>query len=185
MTVQEMIKKYNITDNGDGTIVVAFEKGHRPTEVEANEIRAAKPDILAYFAAEKAEATEKEAHTVWFYVTGWEGHKVSIDDRKDLDEQFAKIANYYAHDGITVESVRRNYENHMADIAAKAKKEIENLEQLIAENEGKELMTEAEYKAWRINYNNINNEGGEGYIPDCVTQEELQAAKERLAKIKK
>ena len=48
-----------------------------------------------------------------------------------------------------------------------------------------ELMTEAEYKAWRINYNNINNEGGEGYIPDCVTQEELQAAKERLAKIMK
>lgn len=43
------------------------------------------------------------------------------------------------------------------------------------------LMTNAEYKAWRKRYNDINNEGGEGYIPDLITVEQLEYAKKVLA----
>ena len=43
------------------------------------------------------------------------------------------------------------------------------------------LMTNAEYKAWRKRYNDINNEGGEGYIPELITAEQLEYAKKVLA----
>lgn len=43
------------------------------------------------------------------------------------------------------------------------------------------LMTDAEYKAWRKQYNDIHNEGGEGYIPDMITVEQLERAKQILA----
>ena len=45
-----------------------------------------------------------------------------------------------------------------------------------------EIMTNAEYARWRRHYNNINNEGGEGYIPDLITVEQLERAKKILAK---
>ena len=38
-------------------------------------------------------------------------------------------------------------------------------------------MTLKEYKAWAKNYNNVVNEGGEGYIPDLPTTESYEAAK--------
>lgn len=43
------------------------------------------------------------------------------------------------------------------------------------------LMTDAEYKVWRRNYNNLHNEGGEGFIPELVTVELLEEAKKILA----
>lgn len=43
------------------------------------------------------------------------------------------------------------------------------------------LMTDAEYKVWRRNYNNLHNEGGEGFIPELVTVELLEEAKRILA----
>jgi hypothetical protein len=42
-------------------------------------------------------------------------------------------------------------------------------------------MTNAEYRAWAKQYNDINNEGGEGYIPELITIEQLEAAKKILA----
>jgi hypothetical protein len=43
------------------------------------------------------------------------------------------------------------------------------------------LMTDAEYKTWRRNYNNLHNEGGDGYIPERITVEQLEEAKKVLA----
>lgn len=43
------------------------------------------------------------------------------------------------------------------------------------------LMTMEQAKAWRKRYNDINNEGGEGYIPSIVTQEQYDWAKQVLA----
>lgn len=45
----------------------------------------------------------------------------------------------------------------------------------------KPLMTDAQYKVWAKNYNDVNNEGGEGYVPDLVTVEQLEYAKKVLA----
>lgn len=45
---------------------------------------------------------------------------------------------------------------------------------------GQKLMTIEEYKAWARNYNNVMNEGGEGYIPDLPTKEAYEAAKKEI-----
>ena len=46
------------------------------------------------------------------------------------------------------------------------------------------LMTNAEYKVWAKRYNDINNEGGEGYIPDRITVEQLARANKILEESK-
>lgn len=45
---------------------------------------------------------------------------------------------------------------------------------------GQKLMTKDEYRRWARNYNNVMNEGGEGYIPDLPTLEAYEAAKEYI-----
>ena len=43
------------------------------------------------------------------------------------------------------------------------------------------LMTDAEYRVWATNYNNVVNEGGDGYVPSLITVEQLEYAKRVLA----
>jgi hypothetical protein len=43
-----------------------------------------------------------------------------------------------------------------------------------------EILSEAKEKQWRIQYNNINNEGGEGYVPRRATLEDIASAKQIL-----
>lgn len=45
------------------------------------------------------------------------------------------------------------------------------------------FMTEAEYAVWRKKYNDVMNEGGEGYIPNRVTVEQLAMAKKVLTEL--
>ena len=61
-------------------------------------------------------------------------------------------------------------------------KEIEIAKKIMAEVEIRktEILSAADEKQWRINYNNINNEGGEGYIPRRVTSEDVEMAKATL-----
>lgn len=57
--------------------------------------------------------------------------------------------------------------------------EIEEVNAIIeqAQKEGvANLMTDAELKEWRVRYNNLHNEGGEGYIPLRISQEQYQRA---------
>ena len=49
-------------------------------------------------------------------------------------------------------------------------------------NKGCKLRTNAERKVWEHNYNNIVNEGGEGYVPHLPSVEEYEVAKKRLNK---
>ncbi len=44
------------------------------------------------------------------------------------------------------------------------------------------LPTEAEARAWRTRYNNIHNEGGEGYVPMIVTKAQVEHAEKIIAK---
>ena len=46
------------------------------------------------------------------------------------------------------------------------------------------IMTNAEYKVWAKRYNDVNNEGGEGYIPDRITVEQLERANKILEELK-
>lgn len=49
-------------------------------------------------------------------------------------------------------------------------------------NKGGKLRTNEERKVWEHNYNNLMNEGGEGYVPHYPSVEEYESAKARLNK---
>ncbi len=67
-------------------------------------------------------------------------------------------------------------EKKIADEKESARKYVERAEKYM--ESGQKLMTSEEYRAWARNYNNIMNEGGEGYIPDLPTKEAYEASKE-------
>lgn len=63
--------------------------------------------------------------------------------------------------------------------------EIARLEKIIEKAEQqKEIPTTAEKAEQLRAYNNLHNEGGEGYVPWIVSREEYQAAKEELKRLK-
>lgn len=61
-----------------------------------------------------------------------------------------------------------------------AKSIIDSAETTLCRSE--RLMTNKEAKAWQKNYNDVMNEGGEGYIPGITTEESLRYALEILKK---
>lgn len=79
--IEEMVRKYNIKDNGDGNLKVNFPSGYKPTDSEISTIKAAKPEILAYFAERKAE---QEA------IAAARRAEQEAIDKPLLDEMYAK-----------------------------------------------------------------------------------------------
>lgn len=65
----------------------------------------------------------------------------------------------------------------------KTEEEIKEAKAIISdiENRETEILSDADEKIWRRNYNNINNEGGEGYTPNRATLEDIEKAKAILA----
>lgn len=61
-----------------------------------------------------------------------------------------------------------------------ARKVIKSAETTLLRSE--RLMTNKEAKAWQKNYNDVMNEGGEGYVPSITTEESLRYALEILKK---
>jgi hypothetical protein len=102
-------------------------------EVAAEAIRQYAPIALA--KKEREEAIE--AARVDFYVCGWEGHRVRVTSLENLEEQFEKIARYYANDGITVAIVKDEYEKRLAEI------EREKADKLAAEQKRAEVFAKA------------------------------------------
>jgi len=155
-------------------------------------IKENKPAIIEFIketnAAIKAEEAATAAATVEFMTSGFEMHKVFVDTRKNLDEQFAQIAANYPND-CTAESVKADYERAIGvkaehEAAAESKK-IENLESNIetAEKSGRIHATQAEANEARRRYNNIHNEGAEGYVPRFYTQAEVDGWRQMLAEL--
>jgi hypothetical protein len=66
-----------------------------------------------------------------------------------------------------------------AEAIAEAKEIIAKAEKTARNNNGT-LMTATEAAAWRRRYNNINNEGGYGYVPEVITQELYEYAQATL-----
>lgn len=62
----------------------------------------------------------------------------------------------------------------------RAKTIIEKSEKTYKNQDGT-LMTSAQAKEWKRQYNNLHNEGGEGYVPEIITQEMYDDAKATLA----
>lgn len=129
MTAQEVTRKYSLE------IVVkdGVEQIGTRSKVSASDldyIRANKAEIIEAIKAARAAVEQAEqdriAATVTFTVVGWESHQVSIDTRKDIDEQCAKIASYYPDD-MTAETVKAAYIKHIE--AAKATEAAKNQEE--------------------------------------------------------
>ena len=117
MKAAELIKKYNITYNGETTIRVNI----RPTTEGLEEIKTGKAEIISILKDEKAEREATEKATFEFWITGWESHQVSVDTRKDINEQLEEIANYYRND-TTIDLVKESYNKAINDTKEKATK---------------------------------------------------------------
>ena len=65
---------------------------------------------------------------------------------------------------------------------AKVTSKIEWANRVIAEASQRTVLTEKEEAIWRTNYNNLHNEGGDGYIPVRVTKEDVEFAKSIIRK---
>lgn len=80
----------------------------------------------------------------------------------------------------------KQYEAEQAEKRKAAEKtraqEIVEAAKKTRRNQDGSLMSEAQAAAWKRSYNNINNEGGEGYVPSILTQEQLDWALEILGR---
>lgn len=71
----------------------------------------------------------------------------------------------------------KEYNNEKVE--AEKVKRIAELEKFIAKY-GETKLTKSEAKQARINYNNLYNEGGYGYVPHFASADEIEAAKAEL-----
>lgn len=98
------------------------------------------------------------------------------DEQAAIVEAFLKdvIESGKTVDVVTAETAKAEAEK--AERRAEAQRIVDE-----AAKSTEPLMTNEEYKAWRKQYNDIHNEGGEGYIPERITVEQLEYAKKVLA----
>lgn len=69
--------------------------------------------------------------------------------------------------------------NVITEAEKQQKEEIEEAQAIVAQAEKEgidKLMSDLQIKAWRKRYNDIYNEGGEGYIPIKISKESYQKA---------
>lgn len=101
-------------------------------------------------------------------------------------EQAAKVEEFLAE---VIRSGKaadvQQYETEQAEERRAAERDRAQEIVKAAENEGRRnkdgsLMSNAQASEWQRNYNNINNEGEEGYVPSIITQEQLDRALEVL-----
>jgi len=105
----------------------------------------------------------------------------------DLDNGFKKIWGLKiamtAEQAIIVDEFLKNViesgkaieviKNEKVTAAKENEKALENAKATVIKYESQTIkLNNEEYKKWRTNYNNVNNEGGEGYVPCLVTTEQ-------------
>jgi len=91
-----------------------------------------------------------------------------------------------AYAEVSADAMYPEWQAHLDSLAAKDRAgKIARAKEIVTEAEremtGRKLMTTAQIKAWRTNYNNVHNEGGSGYIPHHTSVESYEYAKKTLA----
>ena len=89
--------------------------------------------------------------------------------------------------GTTAEAAeyeRLQEEKRIATEVEHAKKVIEKAESTV-KNEDGSLMTRQEKRSYLKKYNDFYNEGGEGYLPEVITKEDVEDAKKILDRYEK
>lgn len=154
-------------------------------DVTMNNIRVATkatdPGMFRIYGQPRIQETiEKgEADVVsWFYAYNFRGEKKTCIALSNVD--LGKIITDIKNE--LIDEMHANGEGlkHLSPAqkdVAKAEKEIRIAKEVVAEvTDPEKLMTRDQIKKWRISYNNINNEGGEGYIPHQISKEEYEDA---------
>ena len=98
---------------------------------------------------------------------------ITAEQKKAIDEFLEQVVAEYETPAELVELERLNNENSKAIKIASAKKVLAR-----AKNEKVYSVEEAAKKA--AEYNNLYNEGGEGFVPNYLTFEQIEKAKEVL-----
>jgi hypothetical protein len=132
------------------------------------------------------------------------GHvKLYVDGKlvHESDEGFicltdgkARFGNAYiaeADGAVIIEALNEMHAELDKELAEESNEEdteaelVEEAERIMAEVATRKtgILTEAEENVWRRNYNNINNEGKEGYVPQRATAEDEAWAKKTLGLI--
>lgn len=104
-----------------------------------------------------------------------EGEHVAKEINAAIKEMKGQIAEEFEMK--TREQIEEEIEKE--EEIAEAKEIVKKAEKIGIEN----LMTKEEYKRWVKSYNNIMNEGGEGYIPQRVTKEDYEWAVNKLKEV--
>lgn len=113
-------------------------------------------------------------------------NKFKLDANKKYTKVGDRAITEGEETGIAIQNAIDELEKELAaEFEVKTNKEVEQEKQVkeaqtvveMAEREGIDnLMSAAEIKTWRKKYNNLHNEGGEGYIPDRISKERYQQA---------
>ena len=151
--IEEVITTRNIEIVLNGSVVAS---GHHVDVLEFNEI------TDTYYQSRKMDVTKKYTKVGDRALTVGEEAGVAI--KNAMVEMETELSKEF---GVETEAEKQQKEEleEAQAIVTQAKKEgIEN------------LLTEIQLKEWRTKYNNIHNEGGEGYIPTRVSKEQYQHA---------
>ncbi len=182
MEPTELIQKYNITTiYQDGETKIRLQPTHKLNQAELELIKTNKPAILAEFEARKAKETEDAKHIHEIILAGWEAVTIRVDDRKDINQTINEV--FEVHGGFTgcsrediSEQIQKALNLDVQDT------ELIEAEAIIAKAETQaRIPTWEEEKETRKAYNDVMNEGGDGYVPERVTVEEVQWAKNIIA----
>lgn len=114
------------------------------------------------------------------YKKVWGLPVMMTEEQAEKVEKFLNdiIENGKSEDVKEHEAAKRAQEK--AEETAEAKKII-NAAETTRRNEDGTLMTQAQARAWQTRYNNLHNEGGEGYVPEIITREDVKYAEAILA----
>lgn len=137
-------------------------------------------------AGDRVVAEAYHANTLEYnFLTDTFFEKYNLDENK----KYTKVGNIVTEGTETAEAINNAIEDMKAELlneyntkteAAKQHEEdLAQAEEIIAQakKEGVEnLMSKSEIKSWRTRYNDIHNEGGEGFIPRRISKEAYSRA---------
>lgn len=153
--MKDLIKKYNITETANG--MIQARPAHKLTDAEKDQIRAAKPAILAYFAELRQAEADRQAkieaieglEELKDIRAEWENYRDEFDQAMEAgngytpskpEEKVEDVAKRYPRAAAYLKAEDYSYASHYAKASAgrKALERIingENHEQAIAEME--------------------------------------------------
>lgn len=165
----------------EGVMDINGTKAQFPVGGEKTVSQSMGPKVLQVVALPSIQAllANNEAQVVsWFFSKKFGQTKNTTIILRDVD--LIKIVEDVQNALIDEMHANGEGEAHQSPAQIKtveAEKEIENAKGIVAKVANPEkLMTFAQIKAWNINYNNVNNEGGEGNIPYQISKEQYQDA---------